>query len=351
MLTHHPHRSPTSFKSPTTVRARLRRWAAASLALGLTSMAAACGSDAGGATDGTQSEVEIVAFQAPSLGAFLPAVIEDQGLDENHGLDLKFTYATPDNYNSEFGAGHYDVGGSAALLSEALRTERGSDVTYLFNLFDYYGTVVTSDSDIQQLGDLPGHSLAAATGTTNYAMFQWFAQQKDVDLSKVNTTNQTTSGLSTMAQTGRADATQMWEPAYSTLKAKKPDIRTIDLDYDAWRSEFSTQDIPYLGVAAQTSWAKEHPKEVKAMYETYKAAADWIQANPEEAASIIAETIPGGDPKVVQQLIEENDKRLRMHVAPASEVSDGMSAVFEAGQQTGYLKKEPPESVVYKGIK
>ncbi|MBM9462836.1 ABC transporter substrate-binding protein [Aeromicrobium sp. YIM 150415] len=306
----------------------------------------ACGSDGGG----DSTTVKIVAFQAPSLGAFLPAVIEERELDAEHGLDLQFTYATPDNYNSEFGAGHYDVGGSAALLSEGLRTERGADVTYLFNLFDFYGTVVTSDPDIESLTDLPGHTLAAATGTTNYAMFAWFAQDIGLDLNEVETQNQTTAGLSTMAQTGRADATQLWEPAYSSLLASVSDIRTVDLDYDAWESEFGTGDIPYLGVAAQTAWVDEHPDEVQSLYDTYKAAADWVLDNPEEAGALIAKTIPGGDAEVIQKLIEDNDERLRLRVAPASDVTEGIRAVFEAGIQTGYLADQPPDSVIFDGL-
>ncbi len=328
-------------------RRALRRVSAvgASALVALTGLTA-CGSD----DAGDNTTVKIVAFQAPSLGAFLPAVIEDRDLDADHGLDLQFTYATPDNYNSEFGAGHYDVGGSAALLSEALRTERDSEVTYLFNLFDFYGTVVTSQDGIETLPDLAGHTLAAATGTTNYAMFEWFAQDVGLDLNQVETQNQTTAGLSTMAQTGRTDATQLWEPAYSSLLASVSDIRTIDLDYDAWNSEFGTADIPYLGVAAQTSWAEEHPDEVQALYDTYKAAADWVLENPAEAGELIATTIPGGDAEVIQELIENNDERLRLRVLPASEVADGIRAVFEAGIQTGYLSEQPPESVIFDGL-
>ncbi|UYM05490.1 ABC transporter substrate-binding protein [Solicola gregarius] len=307
------------------------------------SLTACSGSDA--------TEVKVVAFQAPSLGAFLPAVIEDQKLDEDNDINMTFTYATPDNYNTEFGAGHYDVGASAALLSEGLRTERDSDVTYLFNLFDFYGTVVTQESDIKALPDLDGRTLAAATGTTNFAMFQWFAEKEGLSLDNVETQNQTTAGLSTMAQTGRTDATQLWEPAYSTLVEKNSDIETIDLDAAKWNAEFGTDEIPYLGVAAQSDWADDHPDEVQAMYDTYKAAADWTMENPEDAAEIIAAEIPGGDAGVIQDLIENNDERLRMNVVPASDVSAGIASVFKAGQETGYLTKTPPDSVIYDGLK
>jgi ABC-type nitrate/sulfonate/bicarbonate transport system substrate-binding protein len=326
---------------------RGHRLAAAAIALVCIGSLAACnsGGDSGGTT------IKVVAFQAPSLGAFLPAVINDQDFDGKNGLNLQFTYATPDNYNSEFGAGHYQVGASAALLSEGLRTQRGSDVTYLFNLFDYFGTVVTQKPDIKKLTDLDGHTLAAATGTTNYAMFAWFAKQAGLDLASVKTQNQTTPGLTTMAQTGRTDATELWEPAYSTLVAKNSDLHTIGLDYGAWKAKFGTDQIPYLGVAAQTGWAKKHADQVQALYDTYKDAADWVTKNPEDAAKVIAKEIPGGDASVIQNLIENNDQSLRLNVAPAGQLKDGINSVFKAGQETGYLSKQPPSSIVYDGLK
>jgi NitT/TauT family transport system substrate-binding protein len=331
--------------------------AAGVLAIGL--LAACGGSNQAATSPGGQSTgasgdltaLSIVAFKPPSLGAFLPAVIEARDLDAKHGLDIKYTYATPDNYNTEFGAGHYDLGGSAGLLSEALRTERGVDVTYLFNICDFFGTVVTSKDGVNSLHDLEGRTLAAATGTTNYAMFSWFAMRDGVDVHKIKLLNQTTAGLSTMAQTGRADAVELWEPAYSTLVSKNKDIRTVDLKVNAWSQEFGTTDIPYLGMAAQAGWAKANPEAVQSLYDTYKDAAEWVLANPAEAGALIAKTIPSGNPAVIQKLIETNDASLKLNVAPASELAKGMKGVFTAGVQIGYLKKQPPDSIIYQGIK
>jgi len=337
-----PHRTSRHPRLRTTLRSA----AAALSALALGATLVACGSDAASG----EPRVNVVAFQEPSLGAFLPAIIESRGIDNDHGLDLRFTYATPDNYNTEFSAGHFDVGASAALLSEALRTERGSKVTYLFNLFDYWGTVVTKNSGIKSLGDLSGHSLAAATGTTNYAMFAWFAKKAGLNLSSVDTQNQTTSGLSTMAKTGRTDATELWEPAYSTLTHGDDSISTVNLDYGAWEKAFGTDQIPYLGVAATTAWADKHPDEVQKLYDIYKDAADWVQQHPADAAKIIAKDIPGGNAEVIETLIKNND-RLQLDVQPAAKVANGIRSVFKAGIQTGYLTKQPPKSIIYSGLK
>src|SRR4030081_2721446 len=109
--------------------------------------------------------LSIVVFGPPSLGAFLPPVIKAQKLDEKNGLAIKFEERTPDAYTAQFNSGEFKLGGSASLLTVGLADTRGVKVTYLFNLFDYWGTVVTSRPDIRTLSDLEGKDLAAAKGT------------------------------------------------------------------------------------------------------------------------------------------------------------------------------------------
>ena len=121
--------------------------------------------------------LSIVVFGPPSLGAFLPPVIKAQKLDEKNGLAIKFEERTPDAYTAQFNSGEFKLGGSASLLTVGLADIRGVKVTYLFNLFDFWGAVVTSRPDVKTLRDLEGKDLAAAKGTTNYVMFDWFARQ------------------------------------------------------------------------------------------------------------------------------------------------------------------------------
>src|SRR6201990_1274214 len=173
--------------------------------------------------------LSIVIFGPPSLGAFLPPVIKAQKLDEKNGLAIKFEERTPDAYTAQFNSGEFKLGGSASLLTVGLADTRGVKVTYLFNLFDFWGTVVTSRPEIKTLKDIEGKDLAAAKGTTNYVMFDWFARQLGADTSKFAVVNTATPGLVGYALADRASAVQLWEPAYTALLAKKPDIKTIDL--------------------------------------------------------------------------------------------------------------------------
>ena len=294
-------------------------------------------------------KVSIVVFGAPSLGAFLPPVIKAQKLDEKNGLSINFEERTPDAYTAQFNSGEFKVGGSAALLTVGLADVRGVKVTYLFNLFDYWGAVVTSRPEIKSLKDLEGKDLAAAKGTTNYVMFDWFARQVGVDTSKLSVINTATPGLVGYALADRASAVQLWEPAYTTLHSKKPSIRILDLKIqDSWKKMSGSTNIPYLGVAAHVDWAEKNKDLIPKLYTAYKQAAAWVTANPDEASKLIASKGTDDDRKAIAELIRAND-RLGMNLRTAAEVSKEIKAVYEAGRSIAFLPSDPSPATIYQG--
>ncbi len=297
-------------------------------------------------------KLAIVVFGAPSLGAFLPPVIKAKKFDAANRLDIDFAERTPDAYTAQFNSGEFKLGGSASLLTVGLADIRGVKVKYLFNLFDLWGAVVTSRPEIKTLKDLEGKQLAAARATTNFVMFEFFAKQAGVDVKKIEVVNTATPGLVGYAIADRADAVQIWEPAYTLLKAKKPEIRNLDQRTEAnWKAFGGGEFIPYLGVAAHTDWIEQNPALVGRLYATYRQAAGWITQNPDEAAALIAPKSTAEDQKAVATLIRAND-RLGMHVAPAAGMRKEIEAVYRAGQDVGYFPKAPSaESMYTKDIK
>lgn len=308
-------------------------------------------SGTGGAAQaaGQPEPLSIVIFGAPSLGAFLPRIIKQQKLDAANGLDITFAERTPDAYATEFNSGEFPLGGSAALLTVGLADTRGVPVTYLFNLFDYWGAVVTQRPGIKTLADLAGKQLAAAKGTTNYTMFEFLARRQGLDTASLQVVNTATPGLLGYVLADRADAVQLWEPAYSLLLAKRPDIRTIDLDTAGqWRAFAGSDHIPYLGVAAQTAWVTQHKDLVPRLYRTYREAASWSTANPAAAAALIAGKTGDNERAAIAQLIRDN-RRLGMNVAPAGKLASEIKAVYRAGLSLGYFKTMPSNATIYDG--
>ena len=291
--------------------------------------------------------LSIVVFSPPSLGAFLPPVIKAQKLDEKHGLVIKFEERTPDAYTAQFNSGEFKLGGSASLMTVGLADIRGVKVTYLFNLFDFWGAVVTARPEIKTLKDLEGKDVAAAKGTTNWVMFDWFARQLGADTSKFSVVNTATPGLIGYALADRATAVQLWEPAYTTLLSKKPEMRTIDLAIaDSWQKFTGSRNIPYLGVAAHIDWAEKNPKLVQKLYAAYKDASEWVTANPDEAAKVILPKGTADDHKAIAQLIRAND-RLGMNVQWASDVRKEINSVYAAGKAIAHLPSDPAAATIY----
>jgi len=292
-------------------------------------------------------KISIVIFSAPSLGAFLPPVIKAKKLDQANGLDIDFQERTPDAYTAQFNSGEFKVGGSASLLTIGLADARGVKVKYLFNLFDFWGTVVTSRPEIKTLKDLEGKQLAGARATTNYVMFEFFAKKLGADVSKIQVVNTATPGLIGYALADRADAVQIWEPAYSLLLAKKPTIRTLDTGTQAtWKAFAGGTRIPYLGVGAHSDWAEQNPKLVARLYATYQAAAEWIVKNPDEAAPLVAPGANAEDVKSVASLIRSNE-RLAMSLVPANDVRHEIEAVYKSGIDVGYFPSLPSSETIY----
>ena len=294
-------------------------------------------------------KLSIVVFGSPSLGAFLPPIIKAQKLDEKNGLSITFEERTPDAYTAQFNSGEFQLGGSAALLTVGLADIRGVKVTYLFNLFDYWGTVVTSRAEVNSLRDIEGKDLAAAKGTTNYVMFDWFARQLGADPGKFSVVNTATPGLVGYALADRATAIQLWEPAYTTLHAKKPDIKVLDLRIEEnWRKVTGSKNIPYLGVAAHVDWAEKNRDLIPKLYAAYSEAGEWTTAHPEEAAKLIMPKGTDDDRKAVAELIRAND-RLGMNIRTAAEVSKEIKSVYDAGKSIAFLPSDPSAATIYDG--
>jgi NitT/TauT family transport system substrate-binding protein len=292
-------------------------------------------------------QLSIVIFGPPSLGAFLPPIIKAQKLDEKNGLAIKFEERTPDAYTAQFNSGEFQLGGSASLLTVGLADIRGVKVTYLFNLFDFWGAVVSSRPEVKTLRDIEGKDLAAAKGTTNYVMFDWFARQLGADPGKFSVVNTATPGLIGYALADRAAAIQLWEPAYTTLLSKKSSIRTIDLSInDSWMKFTGSRNIPYLGVAAHVDWAEKHQSAIPKLYAAYKEAAEWVTAHPDEASKLIAPKGTPDDQKAIADLIRAND-RLGMNVKWASDVRKEINSVYAAGKSIAFLPSDPAASTIY----
>lgn len=325
---------------------------ALSAAIGLLLMLTACGDgDAQTQTDGEElTSLTIPVLAAPSLGFFLPPVIEDQGFDEQAGLDVDFVQKPAGTFRTDFAGGSDQVGGSGTLLADVGRVnQEGVETVYAFNVFDFWGgVVVPEEKDIASFEDLEGASLGAALPTANFAMLVGVLDALGVDQDSINQQNADVPGLGPLARSGRVDAVHMWEPAHTILlEDEEFSFTTLDIT-EAWREATGLDELPYLGVAVHREWLDENTETLQQVYDMYKAAADWVLENPAEASEVIGNEIDV-EPGVIQALIESD--RLGLNIYPAHERQEEIEVLLERAVETGYLDKVPDlDAILYDGL-
>ena len=213
-------------------------------------------------------------FGAPSLGAFLPPIIKAQKLDEQNGLSITFVERTPDAYTAQFNSGEFQLGGSAALLTVGQADVRGVKVAYLFNLFDFWGAVVTVAARGQDLAQ--GSRGQGSRGRARHH------QLPDVRLVRApagRRPGEALGGEHRDAGSRRLRAGGSRRPRSScgsrptpSCSPRSPTLRTLDLQIaEKWTAFAGSRNIPYLGVAAHIGWIEKNRDAVPKLYATYKA--------------------------------------------------------------------------------
>ena len=281
-------------------------------------------------------------FGFPSLGAFMPPVIKAKKLDEANGLDIEFVERPPDAYTTQFNSGEFKLGGSAALLTVGLADARGIKVKYLFNLFDFWGAVVTSRDGVKSLKDLEGKHLAAARSTTNYVMFEFFAKKMGVDVSKIQVVNTAPPGLVGYAIADRAAAVQLWEPAYTLLKAKKPAIRLLDTEVDKTWKDVRRRQPHSLSRRRRAHRLDRAEPDARSQALRHLQGGRRIhrQEPGRSGGDDRAEVDAGGQGRAGLAHQGERPARHERRVG-AADVRKQIEAVYKAGIDVGYLKAQP----------
>ena len=296
--------------------------------------------------------ITVSAFNPPSLGAFIPPIIKARGLDKANGFTLEMAYKPSDTYQVDYASGRDEVGGSATFISEARRASQGVETICLFNVFDYFAGVITTNPQIKRFKDLEGKEIAADTPTTAWGMGQWFLTKSGVDMSKVRVISQGSPAMVVSIQAGRVDAVWVSEPTFSVMMhgPNADKLHSVVADHALWKQLTGlSSPLPFLGVAAHKSWVAKNKDQAQALYIAYKQAAAWAMANASDAAKMIAEAT-----KLNARALEEALKsgRLGLNVQPAVNGKDTVLAALQLAMHAKQVEKVPAaESFFYTGLK
>jgi sulfonate transport system substrate-binding protein len=249
-------------------------------------------SAAGGWSAGTLT-VDFATYNPLSL------VVKDQGwLEETLGDDVDVEWvqsAGSNKANEALRAGAIDVGstaGSAALLARS----NGSPIRTI----DIYGQpewaalVVPAGSDITDVADLAGRSVAATKGTDPYFFLLQALEEAGVDPADVEVQNLQHADGKAALENGSVDAWSGLDPLMAASEAEAGSTLLYrNVDFNTYGFLNATQD--FLDAS---------PDLAQVVVDAYEKARAWAQENPDEVVNILAE-VAGIDPAVAETVITE----------------------------------------------
>ncbi len=228
----------------------------------------------------------------------LSLIIKDQGwLEAELGDDVTVTWvqsAGSNKANEALRAGAIDVGstaGSAALLARS----NGSPIQAIdiYTQPNWAAILVPTGSDIDEVADLAGRTVAATKGTDPYFFLLQALEEAGLSLSDITLQNLQHADGKTALETGAVDAWSGLDPLLSTSVANgAAEIIYDNVDFNSYGFLNATEDF-----------ITNHPDLAQLVVNAYEKARAWALENQEETAAILAE-VAGIDIEVAEATIE-----------------------------------------------
>jgi sulfonate transport system substrate-binding protein len=220
--------------------------------------------------------IDYATYSPPSL------VLKKQGWVEQAfpGTTIKWVYSAGSSNALNFlQSNAIDFGstaGSAALLSRA--NGNPIKVVYIYEQPEWTALVVSKDSTAKDIRDLKGKKIAAQKGTDPYFFLLRTLNQAGLSQADIQYVNLPHADGRTAVERGQVDAWAGLDPhmAASELQAGSKLIYR--------NKDFNT----YGFLNAREEFLKKYPETTKKLIELYERAKQWVVANQEEAAKVLA---------------------------------------------------------------
>lgn len=195
------------------------------------------------------------------------------------GVKVEWTLSQGSNKALEFLTSNSIDFGSAAGAATLITKSKDVPIETVYILSQPEWTALTTiDPSIQKIEDLKGKKVAATYGTDPYifllrALDSVGLTEKDIEY--INLQHQ--DGYQALVK-GDVDAWAGLDPI----------MATAELESGAKLFYRNTDFNTYNFLNVRSEFAQNHPEAVEKVIAVYEQAREWIRANPEEAAEIIA---------------------------------------------------------------
>jgi len=227
----------------------------------------------------------------------LSLIIKDQGwLETELGDEVSVEWvqsAGSNKANEALRAGAIDVGstaGSAALLARS----NGSPIKTIsvYTQPNWSAIAVPTGSDIAEIGDLAGRTVAATKGTDPYFFLLQALGEAGLSLGDISLQNLQHADGKTALETGAVDAWAGLDPLLSTsVYNGAAEIIYDNVDFNSYGFLNATEEF-----------ITSSPDLAQLVVDAYEKARIWALDNPEETAMILAE-VSGIDVAIAEATI------------------------------------------------
>ena len=269
---------------------------------------------AGGEWSDTQLTVDFATYNPLSL------IIKEQGwLEAELGDAVEVTWvqsAGSNKANEALRAGAVDVGstaGSAALLARA----NGSPIktVLLYSQPEWSALVAPEGSDITEVADLEGRSVAATKGTDPYFFLLQSLATAGLSLDDIEVQNLQHADGKAALENGSVDA---WAGLDPLMAASEQDAGSVlfyrNIDFNTYGFLNATEDF-----------LADNPDLAQLVVDAYEKARVWAAEHPEETVEILAE-VSAVEPSIAQTVLLDRTV-LDLDPAPGQEQADVLEVV------------------------
>ncbi|MBO4768648.1 MAG: ABC transporter substrate-binding protein, partial [Bacteroidales bacterium] len=167
----------------------------------------------------------------------------------------------------------------------------GKGVDYRMAAVPIWGTLYLcgTDTTIRSIADLRGRKVyLMAKGMTPDVMFRHLLLAnglepfRDVDLDYRFPTH---IDLANATMAGRADMSVITEPYLSQALNANPSLHVL-LDLNEEWAKVDSAPVTETALVVRGAFAEEHPEAVEAFVDALRRSAEWVNANPGEAAAL-----------------------------------------------------------------
>lgn len=221
----------------------------------------------------------------PWLGYGPLWVAEQKGFFAKHGVEVQLTTFNWDqDMTAALASGNLHVI-AAATNGVISNFNQGVDQKgFLVMDLSFEADAVVAGSAIGSIAELKGKKVAFESGTTSDLLINYALKENGLALADIEHVPMGASEAGLALISGRVDAAVTYEPYVSTALAQDKSYKVI----------FTSASKPGLisdMLTANSTWIKEHSKDVQGMIRAWDEAINFIRANPKEGGEIIAKAV------------------------------------------------------------